>query len=574
MIKYLKYLFIIILILSTSLIKLSDAKLNYKYVVTTVQFDGLKHLSEKRISDQLNLNSLVGQELNPKQVERYINQLYLLGFFEEVSVDSIIENKEHTLVFSVKETNILKHVSIRGNAAFTDKELRKIIKSKEGQLINLSHIETDKSRLEKHYHKNGYSLFKVLEMRLENKTLFIKVSEGYVDNIEFIGLKKIKPDILMRNLDMKKGAAFNTIKLRRDRERILKTGFFSDVTAPKLITSSDQETVNIIFTVKERKFNKVNLGLEQEQEQFVGFISGSRSHALIQSDLLSTKLQISNENESIGIKSYSIAYYQPWLFNKFNLSLNSFLWTKFTQDISANQATSTSKKIESTKRNGGSIKLGKPLIKDKLTVYAGYKDEKITPQDNNSSISSYQLQSLSSSLVYSSIYNRNNPNSGSYWSLEFERGGEMRFIKLDGLRYSKVLGSFAHFTRLSSKSLIGGRIQAGEFRPSERETYETESFIIGGTNSLRGYNEANYPFFGNKKIVFNSEYRYDINQRFQVVLFYDIGMASNYWITDIASYASGFGLGFRFQTPVGPIRTDFAKGKDDFMIHFGLGQLF
>ena len=85
--------------------------------------------------------------------------------------------------------------------------------------------------------------------------------------MHFEGLNKIRPSILTRDLDIKKGTVFNTIKLRRDRERLLKTGFFSDVGSPKLITSKSKETISVIFTVTERKYSKLNLGLEQEKEQ-------------------------------------------------------------------------------------------------------------------------------------------------------------------------------------------------------------------------------------------------------------------------------------------------------------------
>ena len=147
-------------------------------------------------------------------------------------------------------------------------------------------------------------------------------------------------------------------------------------------------------------------------------------------------------------------------------------------------------------------------------------------------------------------------------------------MKFNGLSFSRGITNIASFVRVNPKNLVGARIQLGQFRPSNQETFETESFIIGGANSLRGYNESNYPFFGNKKIILNTEYRYNLTKRFQAVLFYDIGMAQNKWKFDISSFPTGKGIGLRFQTPVGPIRTDFAIGRDDYMLHFALGQLF
>jgi outer membrane translocation and assembly module TamA len=42
----------------------------------------------------------------------------------------------------------------------------------------------------------------------------------------------------------------------------------------------------------------------------------------------------------------------------------------------------------------------------------------------------------------------------------------------------------------------------------------------------------------------------------------------------LAQFKKGYGLGFRYITPIGPIRLDLAQGEDDFFIHFGLGQIF
>jgi outer membrane protein insertion porin family len=567
-----KIIICFLLVLLTN--SISTATINYKYVVTNIDIKGLKSVNKTIIKDEVNLESIIGQQIRPNQLERDIEKLYLLGIFESISANSEINDKEHALVLNIIENPKIKRIIVEGNQAISDKKIRKVLHSKKGTLLNFNTIKEDKDRLEAYYHKKGYSLFKVLEISSDKDIVHIKVSEGFVDEIKFEGLSKIRPSIVSRDLDMKKGNVFNTFKLRRDRERLLKTGFFSDVGTPKLITSKDKKNISIVFTVTERKFNKLNLGLEQEEEQFVGFISAQRTHALMQSDVLSTKLQISNENKTLDVKSYSIAYVQPWIFNKFNISFNSYLWTRFTQDISANQATSLSKTIESTKRVGGSVRFGKPIIKDRLTTYLGYKNERIRPLDSSSSITPYNIESLSGVISYSSVQNKHKPNTGTYWNLELERGGNLGFMIFEGLSFSREIANIASFVRFKTNHLLGARLVVGEFRPSDQNTFETESFIIGGSNSLRGYNEANYPFFGNKKIVFNTEYRYDLSKRFEIVLFYDIGMAQDEWEFELDEFSTGKGIGLRFQTPVGPIRTDFALGRNDYMIHFGLGQMF
>lgn len=105
-------------------------------------------------------------------------------------------------------------------------------------------------------------------------------------------------------------------------------------------------------------------------------------------------------------------------------------------------------------------------------------------------------------------------------------------------------------------------------------------YFAGGDNNLRGYDyqsispkDSSGALTGAKYIATSSlEYQYRIYGNWWGALFYDYGDAFN----DEPDFKHGTGVGIRWESPVGPIRLDFAWGLDavpgdEFKIHFTLG---
>ncbi|MCP4050321.1 MAG: BamA/TamA family outer membrane protein [bacterium] len=101
-------------------------------------------------------------------------------------------------------------------------------------------------------------------------------------------------------------------------------------------------------------------------------------------------------------------------------------------------------------------------------------------------------------------------------------------------------------------------------------------FIIGGSSTVRGYDDMTPFAYGTKRVIASIEYRFLFNDMFQGIIFIDAGNATSGKIQDLSKFRIGKGIGTRLIIPgIGPLRLDF--GVDDSgvsRIHFNIGQTF
>ena len=562
-----------------------NPKIDYTKIITKIKIKGIQHTPKKALPSIFSFQNKPHEKVIKRFIDADLKQLYQTGYFSKVyasTTESESESEsEFILTYHTIEHPIIHKIKFIGNDSISSRKLIKQLKSKVNRPLNLNAIQHDKQNLDTYYQKKGYDLFRIVTIQFKKNTLVITLNEAHISKIQIDGLSQINPNILTRQLEIQAETPFNTFSLRRDRERLLRLGYFSSVSAPKLQQDLNSNTLIVTFKVKEKKANRIEIGIEQdgigqETDQTVGFIKGIKNHLFIQSDSFSGKIQISNAADLQKFNNYRINYHQPWIFNRLNIAWSTDIWKEITQEIASNQATNQSRTIESTLRKGQMITLEFPLKHDMLVLRTKGKHEKITPQNNNT-ISPYSLNSGTAELSYYSITSPFNPKQGSYWSIQYERGGRFGTINTPGIKFSRTTMDTAKFIPIGKKGTIGLHANFGIFRSEEdsQTTFETENFIIGGTYSLRGYNENNFPFSGARKVLFNIEYRHDLFKKIQGILFYDMGNTFDTGFNiDLDTLHKGYGFGIRYFTPVGPIRLDFAQGETDYRIHFGLGQLF
>ena len=148
--------------------------------------------------------------------------------------------------------------------------------------------------------------------------------------------------------------------------------------------------------------------------------------------------------------------------------------------------------------------------------------------------------------------------------------------------FARVLGNASLFFVLARNDDLLLRAQAGAVRSQERTGIPSAFlFRTGGDQTVRGYAfesigvpEAGAIVGGRRLLVGSIEYTRWIGESWGVAAFFDAG---NAWDTGVRTdFATGYGLGARFRTPIGPIRADLAYGalNSDWRLHFSVGYNF
>jgi outer membrane protein insertion porin family len=177
---------------------------------------------------------------------------------------------------------------------------------------------------------------------------------------------------------------------------------------------------------------------------------------------------------------------------------------------------------------------------------------------------------LTRSIILTRVFDsRDNvfaPTEGSRYSLSTEFAGK----GLGGdFSFNKYTAEARKYYKTGPDHVIATRLMAGYASGS---IADSSRFAVGGPDTLRGYKEDE--FKGNKMFAATAEYRFPIVSKVQGVVFSDVGNAWTDGGYSLKGLKASGGIGIRVTTPIGPIRVDFAKGKEGGRTHFSFGGQF
>jgi len=150
--------------------------------------------------------------------------------------------------------------------------------------------------------------------------------------------------------------------------------------------------------------------------------------------------------------------------------------------------------------------------------------------------------------------------------------------------FYKFYGRASHYFPMPRGAVIEvrGRIGLADVYSDSERIPIYERFFAGGAYTIRGYDERKVgpvdpvskdPLGGNAMLIGNIEYTYPLFSFIKLAAFYDVGnvwpkiedlMSSEdaYGVSSTGGFKSGFGLGLRLKTPLGPIMLDYGIPMD------------
>ncbi|HJO57367.1 MAG TPA: outer membrane protein assembly factor BamA, partial [Nitrospinaceae bacterium] len=245
-------------------------------LVGSVQVRGNKRVVDSTILYYIKTKK--GEPLSRSQVRRDIEQIYSLGQFRDVRVETHPGVDGLDVIFIVEEISSVGDILLHGNDEVSEDDIREKLTIKRGTTFQDHMLQEVKEQVTLLYHDKGFFLVEVAvntKLSSENLTnLNIHIREGKkveIKNIRFVGNKRLPAKDLLDQMETQAASWFSWLDesgiykkdiLKLDLLRL--EGYYQDhgfirarVSEPKIKINKRKKTIHIVIPVEEGPQYKV-----------------------------------------------------------------------------------------------------------------------------------------------------------------------------------------------------------------------------------------------------------------------------------------------------------------------------
>ena len=399
------------------------------------------------------------------------------------------------------------------------------------------------------------------------------------------GLKRYDADII-RNLNkIRQGDYYSESALQSLQARLQDTGYFASVEVSADMSSilgeqieagqesqqaeaaPDAKPVNrgpapllpLVVRVTENKQQNVSAGL--------GFSTNTGNRAQLNYDNLN--VWGTRFKSAITMETKKQAAHANFYFPTTERGYNDSAGASFERSDISNEITAVT--TISAKRNWGGTNLERSLTFEFLS-----EDKTVVGLEQTRSKSLPLTYAITKRSLDSLLF----PTKG--YVINAQVGGALLPVLTDE-RFVRVAGKAVYYRPLGEKGELIVRGEMGALGSKEkRGVPAVYLFRAGGDQSVRGYGyqelgvkEGDATIGGRYMLTGSAEYQYWFKPKWAIAAFYDAGNAAD-TVKAAMTPKSGYGLGGRYKSPVGPINVDVAYGHavQKYRLHFSLGFTF
>lgn len=514
-------------------------------------------------------------------------------------------------------------VDFAGDLLFAKSELLDSVKIKDNGVFAVDVMQKDIADLQAKYGDLGYAFanvipryaFKEKEKKVDLVFEFEKGNKVYFGTISVVGNSKTRDKVVRRELKIVEGELYNETRKRLSQENIQRLGFFDEVNFKTSTTPEKPDLLNIDIVVKERNTGQLQLTAGYGNVQGLslgGSIQQNNFRGLGQT--LGARIDATKDRQD-----YSLSLTEPYFYDTLWSAGFDLFYIENKERINYDN-----------RKAGGALRFGHPILNDNTRAIVRYKidrtelfsndftDPTLFPLDTARGVTS----SATLTLEYDTRNDRFSPSKGIFADISYERAG------LGGdLKYQELSTHFRYFYNLFWDVVWRNNLTYLMLQSTDgnAEVPFTERYQLGGAYTLRGFGSstvgkrifsqfrydrsigpvptpdgsvtnpfynpnlspderrrnANVIFGGTKEILFQTELQYPLIKEAGLtgVFFYDIGQAED----DISksNLMSDFGIGFRWQSPLGLLRFEWGWplsqddiARDSVNFEFSIGPPF
>jgi outer membrane protein assembly complex protein YaeT len=418
--------------------------------------------------------------------------------------------------------------------------------------------------------------------------------------VEIVGNTSVSNRVIERQLSYRPGDLYQRSLVQVSQRRLYGQELFQFVNIEPLDQDQQNPELRTRVTVAEGRHQRLNFGVGYGTDE-KGRVDGEYHHVNFLGGARSAGAHARWSSLDRGVR---LDFNQPYFFQpELSLAGEAQHWLTFTP---AYDSTITGGKVTVTRRpnirSSWAVSLATERSTSTITPEAladpTLVDELIAlGLDPSTGSQQGTLMAVGFDYQLSTADNPLNARRGYQLAFHAEQAGQW----LPGTyNYFSTSADGRHYLPVSRNLVLANRLQLGNIRPVDGIAANVpfaRKYFLGGANSIRGWGRfevsplggAGTPIGGNTMIAFSTELRTMFSANLGGVLFVDGGNVwESYNDVDLGDLRYAAGIGFRYQTPVGPIRFDWGyqlnpipglivNGEEQnrrWRLHFSIGQAF
>ena len=565
------------------------------------------------------INTEPGRTTTRTQLQEDVNAVYATGYFQNVEVTPADTPLGVRITFVVEANPVLNNVAVvtvsqrEEDAVIPSAKIEEFFGENYGQILNLRELQAGIIRVNEWYSENGYELAQVVgspEVSPDGEVTLV-LAEGVIEDIQVRYFDeddepidgKTKEYIVKREVELEPGDIFKRDTARRDLQRVFGLGIFEDARF-SFSPGKDPSKVVVNIDVVEGSSGSISAGAGYSSS---GGLFGTVSY---QQKNFGGNNQTLGTDVSLGDDSllFDVNFTDPWIGGsdtRTSYTVNAFRRRSISLVYNGDEDIDTANGNDSPRiiRTGGGVTFGRPLPGDpfkprewSLSTGLQYQrvevknsDGDVSPLSENGELLAFSDDGTDDLFILRFGANRdrrNNPLQPTQGSV-LRLGTEQTIpIGSGSILFNRIRANYSQYFPINIIRFSDGpetfalNFQAGTILG---DVPPYESFILGGSNSVRGFGDGEVGS-GRSYFQATAEYRFPIFKIVGGALFFDYGttLGSDDDVPgtpsierDLPGAGYGYGLGIRVQSPLGPIRVDYAINDDGGNeIQFGIGEKF
>lgn len=382
-----------------------------------------------------------------------------------------------------------------------------------------------------------------VEVGFEAKLSINNLKNRSIDNIVVKGYSKFPKSFIKHYLNLQKGTIFNSNKITQISDAINSLAFVSEIKPPEILFTKDSTSIYLYLQKNKSNVFDGLIGFSTNKKgklEFNGHFDLALNNAFNGGESIALKWKSNGEDQ----KLFSLKLEIPFIFN-----------SNITPEMSFN----IYKQDTTFLNTKASIDL-KYILNPQTIVAAKYQSENsndLTTTDSQSSIREFKNNFYGVSFEKNIFDTKRNYQNKFFFRLDAIWGNRTLISESLNTDQSKYeLTTFYNWSLNQKNSIF---IQNHSALLISDELFTNELFRIGGTNSIRGFNEQS--IFTSSHTILNLEYRYYLYNSSYLFSITDFAYVNNDLLNNDTQLYS-FGIGYEYKLKSGVINLSYALGKE------------